>query len=149
MEASQVGVAPSATPPQPRPGKLAGRARPEAASATSSRHSNAPIKQGSQSILSKIVAQLAKFNDQGRIAQFTILRFESSRLSQTFLFSEKFLSLMRKARQMRAFLIVDSLQRPVFELFGPRTPESLQANPRKLPFSGDSRWRPGNESTAW
>src|ERR1700694_1442913 len=26
--ASEVGVAPSATPPQPRPGKLAGRARP-------------------------------------------------------------------------------------------------------------------------
>jgi hypothetical protein len=28
MGAYQVGVAPSATPPQPRPGKLAGRARP-------------------------------------------------------------------------------------------------------------------------
>jgi hypothetical protein len=62
-------------------------------------------------------------------------------VSQAFLFSENFLSLMRKARQMRAFLIADSLQRLVFKLFAPRTPESLQPNPRKLPFSGDSPWR--------
>jgi len=54
------------------------------------------------------------------------------------LFLENFLSLMRKARQMRAFFIADSLQRLVFKLFAPRTPESLQPNPRKLPFSGDS-----------
>jgi hypothetical protein len=45
---------------------------------------------------------------------------------------------MRKARQMRAFLIADSLWRPVFALFGPRIPKSLRPNPRKLPFSGDS-----------
>jgi hypothetical protein len=62
--------------------------------------------------------------------------------SQAFLFSENFLFLMRKARQMRAFLIDDSLQRLAFELFGPRIPESLQPNPRKLPFSGDLSWRP-------
>jgi hypothetical protein len=49
--------------------------------------------------------------------------------------------LTRKARQMRAFLIADSPQRLVFKLFAPRTPESLQPNPRKLPFSGDSPWR--------
>jgi hypothetical protein len=68
-------------------------------------------------------------------------KFESSQVSQAFLFSENFLSLMRKARQMRAFFIADSLQRLVFKLFAPRTAESLQPNPRKLPFSGDSPWR--------
>src|SRR5882724_6084066 len=52
----------------------------------------------------------------------TIRRFESSRPSQAFLFLENFLSLMRKARQMRAFLIADSLQRLVFELFAPIIP---------------------------
>jgi hypothetical protein len=57
------------------------------------------------------------------------------------LFLENFLSLMRKARQMRAFLIADSLQRLVLKLFALRTPENLQPNPRKLPFPGDSPWR--------
>jgi hypothetical protein len=38
------------------------------------------------------------------------------------LFLENFLSLMRKARQMRAFLIADSLQRLVFKLFAPIIP---------------------------
>jgi hypothetical protein len=60
--------------------------------------------------------------------------------SQAVLFLENFLSSMRKARQMRAFLIANSLWRPTFELFGPRIPKSLQPNPRKLPFSGDSPW---------
>jgi hypothetical protein len=46
------------------------------------------------------------------------------------------------------FLIAHYLQRPVFKLFGPRTAENRQANPRKLPFAGGSRWRPENESTA-
>jgi hypothetical protein len=49
---------------------------------------------------------------------------------------------------MRAFLITKSLWRPTFELFGPRIPKSLQPNPRKLPFSGDSPWRPKNKPTA-
>jgi len=52
----------------------------------------------------------------------TMRRFESSRPSQAFLFLENFLSLMRKARQMRAFLIADSLQRLVFKLFAPIIP---------------------------
>jgi hypothetical protein len=55
---------------------------------------------------------------------------------------------MRKARQMRAFLIANSLWRPMFELFGPNIPKSLQPNSGKLPFSGDSRWRRKNKSTA-
>jgi hypothetical protein len=70
-----------------------------------------------------------------------IWKFESSEVSQAVLFLESFLSLTRKARQMRAFLIANSLWRPTFELFGPRIPKSLQPNPRKLPFSGDSPWR--------
>jgi hypothetical protein len=49
---------------------------------------------------------------------------------------------------MRAFLIAKSRQRPTIELFGMRTPESPRQNPRKLPFSGDSLWRPKNKSTA-
>jgi hypothetical protein len=64
-------------------------------------------------------------------------KFESSQVSEAFSFSKNILFLIRKARQMRAFLVADSLQRHVFELFGPKTPESLQPNPRKLPFSGD------------
>jgi hypothetical protein len=32
--------------------------------------------------------------------------------------------------------------------FGRKNPESLQPNPGKLPFSGDSPWRPENKSTA-
>jgi hypothetical protein len=39
--------------------------------------------------------------------------------------------------------------RLVFELFGPRIPESLQRNPRKLPFSGDTHWRPQIKHTSW
>jgi hypothetical protein len=78
----------------------------------------------------------------------TIRRFESSRCSHAFSFSENILSLVRKARQMRAFLIAKSRQRPTIELFGMRIPESLRQNPRKLPFSGDSLWRPKNKSTA-
>jgi hypothetical protein len=34
------------------------------------------------------------------------------------------------------------------EIFGPKIPKSLQPNPRKFPFSGDSPWRPNNNSTA-
>jgi hypothetical protein len=48
----------------------------------------------------------------------------------------------RKARQMRAFPIAQGLQRRSFALFRPRTLESLQPNPTKLPFSRDSLWRP-------
>jgi hypothetical protein len=44
----------------------------------------------------------------------TIRRFESSRPSQAVLYLENFLSSMRKARQMRAFLIANSLWRPTF-----------------------------------
>jgi hypothetical protein len=50
-------------------------------------------------------------------------RFESSRPSLALLFSENFLSLMRKARQMRAFLIADSIRRLAFELFGREFPK--------------------------
>jgi hypothetical protein len=53
--------------------------------------------------------------------------------SQAFLLSENFLSLMRKARQMRAFLIANSLQRAVFALFEPRILKSLRPNLIKLP----------------
>jgi hypothetical protein len=74
--------------------------------------------------------------------------FESSEVSQAFRVLENFLFRVRKPRQMRAFLIVDSLKRPTSALFGPRIPKSLQPNPRKLPFSRDSPWRPKNISTA-
>src|ERR1700733_13321882 len=47
----------------------------------------------------------------------------------------------RKARQWRAFLIVESLQLRHFRTFSAKTPESLQPNSIKLPFSGDSPWR--------
>jgi hypothetical protein len=79
----------------------------------------------------------------------TMRRFESSRPSQAFRVSENFLLWMRKARKTRAFLIANSLWRLMFELLGPRIPKSLQPNPTKLPFSGDSPWRPENKSTAW
>src|ERR1700692_4080679 len=72
------------------------------------------------------------------ISQSGMCKFESSEVSQAFRVSENFLLWMRKARQMRAFLIGTSLQRPIFELFGPKIPESPQPNPGKLPFSGDS-----------
>jgi hypothetical protein len=47
----------------------------------------------------------------------------------------------RKGRQWRAFLIVESLQLRHFRTFSAKTPESLQPNSIKLPFSGDSPWR--------
>jgi hypothetical protein len=86
-------------------------------------------------------------NSKG-IFQSGMCKFESFQVSHAFSFSENILSLIRKARQMRAFLIAKSLQRPTIELFGMRIPESLRQNPRKLPFSGDSLWRPKNKSTA-
>src|SRR5882672_4915731 len=113
---------------------------PKPAAAAPSHHSNAPNKPESQSILSKIVAHwIDGLPPDPRRAclllsghwlkaarhlrfQSTISRFESSRPSQAFLFLENFLSLMRKARQMRAFLIADSLQRLVFKLFAPIIP---------------------------
>ena len=55
MGSSEVRATPSAAPPQPRPGKISGRADPEAASGAPSHHSNAPIEHESQSFLSKIV----------------------------------------------------------------------------------------------
>jgi hypothetical protein len=63
-------------------------------------------------------------------------RFESSRSSQAVLFLENFLSSMRKTRQMRAFLIANSLWRPTFELLGrefPKVSSRIQENSR---FSG-------------
>ena len=56
MGSSEVHATPSAAPPQPRPGKLPGRARPSARQAAPSHHSNAPITPESQSFLSEIVA---------------------------------------------------------------------------------------------
>jgi hypothetical protein len=41
--------------------------------------------------------------------QLGTCEFDPSQVSHAFLFSENFLSLMRKARQMRAFLIANSL----------------------------------------
>jgi hypothetical protein len=41
--------------------------------------------------------------------QLGMCEFDPSQVSQAFAFSENFLSLMRKARQMRAFLIASSL----------------------------------------
>jgi hypothetical protein len=82
------------------------------------------------------------------ISQTGMCEFESSEVSQAVRVSENFLLSMKKARKTRAFLIAISLWRPMFELFCPRIPKSLQPNPRKLPFSGDSPWRPKNKSTA-
>jgi hypothetical protein len=65
MGSSEVRATPSAAPPQPCSGKTPAGQDPKAASAAPSPHSNAPIEHGSQSILSKIVAQ-PKFNDCGR-----------------------------------------------------------------------------------
>jgi hypothetical protein len=75
-------------------------------------------------------------------------RFESSRTSHAFRVLENYLLWMRKARQTWAFLIANSLWRPMFELFGPNIPQSLPPNPGKLPFSGDPLWRPKNKTTA-
>jgi len=44
----------------------------------------------------------------------------------------------RKARQWRAFLIVESIQLHHFRAFSAETRESLRQNSIKLPFSGDS-----------
>jgi hypothetical protein len=41
--------------------------------------------------------------------QLGMCEFDPSQVSQAFLFSENFLLSMRKARQTRAFLVVDSL----------------------------------------
>jgi hypothetical protein len=60
MGSSEGCATPSAAPPQPCPGKTPAGQDPEAASAASSPHSNAPIEHGSQSILSKIVAQISQ-----------------------------------------------------------------------------------------
>ena len=49
-----------------------------------------------------------KKTDLWQSSQSTIRRFDSSHLSQAFLFSENFLFSMTKARQMRAFLIAQS-----------------------------------------
>jgi hypothetical protein len=53
----------------------------------------------------------------------------------------------RKARQWRAFLILESLQLRHFRTFSAKTLESLQPNSIKLPFSGDSLWRLKNKYT--
>src|SRR4051794_19835916 len=70
-------------------------------------------------------------------------RFESSRPSQAFRGSENFLFLMRKARQTRASIITQSLQRLTFALFRPRILESLQSNRENSRFletrTGDPR----------
>jgi hypothetical protein len=60
MGSSEVHAAPSAAPPQPRPSKNPAGQDPEAASAAPSHHSNAPIRQESQSILSKIIALMPR-----------------------------------------------------------------------------------------
>jgi hypothetical protein len=57
MGSSEVWATPSVALPEPRPGEAPRRGKiPKRALAASSRHSNAPIKPESQSILSKIVA---------------------------------------------------------------------------------------------
>jgi len=53
---SEVHAAPSAAPPQPRPGNYPAGQDPQARLSRPGHHSNAPIKPKSQSILSKIVA---------------------------------------------------------------------------------------------
>jgi hypothetical protein len=54
---SEVHAAPSAAPPQPRPAQIARQGQtPKRASAASSHRSNAPIRDESQSILSKKIA---------------------------------------------------------------------------------------------
>jgi hypothetical protein len=68
------------------------------------------------------------------VFELGMCEFESSQVSQAFLFSENCLFLIRKARQMRAFLIAWSLQRPMFALSGPTIPKSLRTNSIKLPF---------------
>jgi hypothetical protein len=61
MGSSEVRAAPSAAPPQPRQSKISRQGKiPKRASAAPSRHSNAPIEHGSQSIPSKIVAQISQ-----------------------------------------------------------------------------------------
>jgi hypothetical protein len=75
--------------------------------------------------------------------QLGMCEFDPSQVSHAFFFLENILSLIRKARQMRAFLISRSLWRPMIELFGSIIPKSLQPNQGKLPFSGDAPWRPG------
>ena len=75
------------------------------------------------------------------ISQSGMRKIESSEVSQAFSFSEIFLFLMRKARQMPAFLRVNILQRPMFELFGPKNPKSLRSNSIKLPLQRRSSVR--------
>ena len=83
------------------------------------------------------------------ISQSGMCRFESSEVSQAAPFSENFVFLMRKARQMGAFLIARSLQRLNHRTFASRIPESLQSFVEKFPFYGDSLWRPEKKTTAW
>jgi hypothetical protein len=66
MGSSEVYAAPSAAPPQPRPGKHPAGQDPEARFSRPSHHSNAPIKPESQSILSKIVALMPSKGSFGK-----------------------------------------------------------------------------------
>jgi len=75
-------------------------------------------------------------------------RFVSSRPSQAVRVSGNFLLWIRSARETRAFLIANSLWRPMFEFFGPKIPKNLRPIPGKFPFSGDSTWRPKDKPTA-
>src|SRR5258705_6481419 len=64
MGSSEVCATPSVAPPQPRLGKSPAGQDPEARlSRPPSRHSNAPIKPQSQSIVSKIVAHWSRFSE--------------------------------------------------------------------------------------
>jgi hypothetical protein len=64
MGSSEVHAAPSAAPPQPRPGNYPAGQDPS----RPSHHSNAPIKPKSQSILSKIVAHFLNRFDAESLA---------------------------------------------------------------------------------
>jgi hypothetical protein len=68
MGSSEVHAAPSAAPPQPRPGNYPAGQDPEARLSRPSHHSNAPIKPKSQSILSKIVAHFLNRFDPESLA---------------------------------------------------------------------------------
>src|SRR5260370_3255186 len=68
MGSSEVHAAPSAAPPQPRPGNYPAGQDPEARLSRPSHHSNAPIKPKSQSILSKIVAHFINRFDPESLA---------------------------------------------------------------------------------
>src|SRR5882762_4476660 len=120
---------------------------PEARSAASSHHSNAPIKTESQSFLSKIVALMQRIVTR---TGFTSSEFESSRPSQPVRRPEKLPPILAK-RPANGGLLLIRHRSPGSDLrhFLTKIAGSLRRTFEKFPFLGDVGRRLGSICTAW